>query len=163
MENNTQINSEEDIKLVSSAINNFAFSLYAQYKTESNLFFSPWSICSSLAMAYAGASGPTKTEMQATTHFPSDSSILRAGYRTLNQFLNQKDRPYSLMNANSIWIDKLYAINSGYVKDMADNYSGHVSQLDFREASGKARNIINNWIENETKKKHKKSFTPGFN
>ncbi len=47
--------------------NAFAVDLYGQLKSESgNLFFSPESISTALAMTYAGARGETATEMAKT-------------------------------------------------------------------------------------------------
>ena len=49
----------------------FAFDLYRQLKAEEgNLFFSPYSISTALAMTYAGARGQTAEQMGQTLHFP---------------------------------------------------------------------------------------------
>src|ERR1700721_2603652 len=51
--------------------NAFAFALYGQLRNRNgNLFFSPESISTALAMAYAGARGGTPSEMAKTLHFP---------------------------------------------------------------------------------------------
>ncbi len=48
----------------------FACDLYQQLKkTEGNIFFSPYSISTALAMTYAGARKNTATEMAQTLHF----------------------------------------------------------------------------------------------
>src|SRR4051812_33403902 len=50
--------------------NEFAIELYQRLRTgESNLFFSPISISTALAMTYAGAAGGTASEMAKTLHF----------------------------------------------------------------------------------------------
>src|ERR1700740_2717426 len=50
--------------------NAFAVGLYGQLKSQpGNLFFSPESISTALAMTYAGARGKTATEMANTLHF----------------------------------------------------------------------------------------------
>ena len=50
--------------------NAFAVDLYAQLRTQpGNLFFSPESISTAFAMAYAGARGQTATEMEQVFHF----------------------------------------------------------------------------------------------
>ena len=50
--------------------NAFAVELYKQLQGQpGNLFFSPESISTALAMAYAGARGDTATEMANTFHF----------------------------------------------------------------------------------------------
>ena len=50
--------------------NVFAVALYERLRNQSgNLFFSPESISTALAMAYAGARGITASEMAKTLHF----------------------------------------------------------------------------------------------
>ncbi|MGA2538464.1 MAG: serpin family protein, partial [Terracidiphilus sp.] len=50
--------------------NAFALDLYAQLrKQDGNLFFSPESVSTALAMAYAGARGETAAQMATTLHF----------------------------------------------------------------------------------------------
>ena len=63
---------------VASDGNAFAFDLQARLRAgeSGNLFFSPQSISTALAMTYAGARGDTATEMARTLHFslPQDRS-----------------------------------------------------------------------------------------
>src|ERR1700723_1607982 len=47
----------------------FAFDLYDQLSgTEGNLFFSPYSVSTALAMTYGGARGETESQMAKTLH-----------------------------------------------------------------------------------------------
>ncbi len=48
---------------VVDANNQFAFDLYSEYKNDGNVFFSPYSISTALAMTYEGARGKTAEEM----------------------------------------------------------------------------------------------------
>ncbi len=53
--------------------NAFALALYASLsEREGNLFFSPFSVSSALAMAYAGGRGNTAKQMAHTLHFQSE-------------------------------------------------------------------------------------------
>ena len=61
---------EEGAKLVAEPNNAFAVDLYAKLKdAEGNLFFSPLSISTALAMTYAGARGDTAAQMAEVLHF----------------------------------------------------------------------------------------------
>src|SRR5690242_5205843 len=55
----------------------FALELYGQLKTQpGNLFFSPYSISTCLAMTYAGAAGETEKQMAHVFHFGTDQAQL---------------------------------------------------------------------------------------
>src|SRR5690606_33033980 len=55
---------------VARSNNRFAFDLYRQTRQqEGNLFLSPASISTALAMTYAGAAGGTRSEMASVLHF----------------------------------------------------------------------------------------------
>src|SRR5580704_13001395 len=62
--------SADDRKAVVEGNNAFAVALYGQLRSQSgNLFLSPESISTALAMTYAGARGQTASEMAKTLHF----------------------------------------------------------------------------------------------
>jgi serpin B len=62
--------------------NDFALALYGQLRQQSgNLFFSPFSIRTAQAMAYAGARGNTAAEMgEALCFAPSDVRVITRVY-----------------------------------------------------------------------------------
>src|SRR5580658_6647385 len=60
------------VKSVVDANTAFAVDLYQQLRTQpENLFFSPYSISTALAMTWAGARGQTETDMAKALHFDS--------------------------------------------------------------------------------------------
>ena len=60
----------EGLDNVVDANNRFALDLYSKYKSEEgNVFFSPYSISTALAMTYEGARGQTAQEMQSVFYF----------------------------------------------------------------------------------------------
>ena len=69
---------QEGIQEVVSANNQFALELYSELsKTEKgNIFYSPYSISSALAMTYEGARGKTAEEIKTVFHFPDGDAIL---------------------------------------------------------------------------------------
>ncbi|CAG0907838.1 unnamed protein product, partial [Darwinula stevensoni] len=53
----------------------FSIDLYKEsVKREGNVFFSPWSLQTTLGMVYAGAEERTKSQMQKALSFPSNNS-----------------------------------------------------------------------------------------
>jgi len=69
----------------------FALDLYAQLKNaDGNLFFSPYSISTCLAMTYAGARGDTATQMAQALHFDTNQNLLAASFGALQTQLNKE-------------------------------------------------------------------------
>src|SRR6266436_2271287 len=59
----------------------FALGLYGQLKTSpGNLFFSPYSISTCLAMTYAGARWETESQMAQVFHFTKDQPGLHSSF-----------------------------------------------------------------------------------
>jgi serine protease inhibitor len=77
-----------DLRYPVSGNTAFAVDLYSKLKgKEGNLFFSPYSISSALAMTYAGTRGDTATEMAEALRFSSDevNTNTRRGFAQLNK------------------------------------------------------------------------------
>src|SRR6187399_2849177 len=73
-----QKDDDNDSSMSQLAMGNMAFAadLYNQLKDKpGNLFFSPFSISTALAMAYAGARGKTAGEMENALHFDQKQEI----------------------------------------------------------------------------------------
>ena len=84
----------------------FALDLYQKLlATEGNLFFSPYSISSALAMTYAGARGDTQTQMAQALHFLPDQKQLHPAFALLAATLEQAARRghIQLKVANTLW------------------------------------------------------------
>lgn len=140
----------------------FAFDLYAKYKSEEgNLFFSPYSISSALAMTYEGAKGKTAEEMQAVLHLPDDQERIRADFASINNELNKADKAYELTTANALWAQEDYPFVEDYFNVVAEYYGGQVTNLDFTTDTEKSRVTINNWVEDKTNDKIKDLIPEG--
>ncbi|MDD1711938.1 MAG: hypothetical protein LUQ69_02075, partial [Methanoregulaceae archaeon] len=137
---------------VVDANNRFALELYAKLSEEpefsgSNLFFSPFSISSALALTYEGARGSTADEIRSVFHFPEDNSVLREGFADINACINAGDGKYTLRTANALWAEKTYAFLPGYVSTAGLWYDAPVTNLDFKTGTEDSRVIINEWVE----------------
>src|SRR6185295_18566814 len=84
----------DDVKAVAKGGNEFATDLYARLRSDksSNLFFSPFSISTALAMTYAGAEGPTEAQMAEVLHFPVSAVKLHSAFSTLRKLLTLSDK-----------------------------------------------------------------------
>src|SRR5262245_9172799 len=85
--------------------NRFAFDLYGRLRDRpGNLFASPYSLSTALAMTYAGARGQTAEEMAATLHYSVPPAALHPAFAALDRQLNDgKGRRYKLAVANALW------------------------------------------------------------
>jgi serpin B len=146
----------QDINSVIKANNQFAFELYSRYKSkDGNIFYSPYSISSALAMTYEGARGKTAEEIQAVFHFPQDASIRRNSFLKIYQQINKKDKRYKLSTANALWAQKDNNFLDDYFSLVNKYYGGKAANLDFANATEESRVTINNWVEKQTNDKIK--------
>jgi len=152
---------QEDVNAVVSANNQFAFELYSRYKeNENNVFFSPYSISTALAMTYEGAKEKTAEEMQSVFHFPSDDARKRGNARIYNE-LNKKGKDYTLSTANALWSQNRYKFLGRYLNTTQKYYGGNATNLDFEANPDGSRQIINTWVESQTNNKIKDLIPQG--
>lgn len=158
-----EIINESDVKSVVEANNQFCFKLYHNLREKElgNIFFSPFSITMAMAIVFEGARGWVAEEMVDVFKFPVEPEIRRRSFRTLYQSLNKEDAKCKLNLANALWIQKDYPILSDYLKAIKEYYSGNATNVDFINATERARQMINAWVEEKTNNRIKNLFPPG--
>ena len=142
----------------------FALDLYQQLRHNAgNLFFSPYSISTALAMTYAGARGDTATQMAQTLHFPLAGERLHEAFAALGRLLNavQERGDVLLSVANALWPQAGYHFLASFLDLVKRFYGLSITPLDFAEPD-KARAQINAWVEEETGDKIKELIRPGM-
>ena len=122
-----QIKAEENIMIKNIARDNtlFALDLYNQLKmTDGNLFFSPFSIFTALAMTWAGASENTAVQMAETLHFTEKPAQFHRAIGDLISQLNavQKETDVELSIANAIWAQKGYQFLGEFFRIVQQSY-----------------------------------------
>ena len=155
-----------DIKEAVSGNTDFAFALYGKLKDsvpKSNLFFSPFSISTALAMTYAGARGETEKQMATALHFTLPGEQLHSVFGTLQKQLVQEDKSlgYELLMANALWGQKGEPILEEFLSLNKNYYGANLELLDFIGETEKSRKTINDWVEQKTKDKIKELIPPG--
>ncbi len=154
------INSD-NINPVVDANNQFSIDLYSEYKLEEgNIFFSPYSISTALAMTYEGAEGQTKEEMASVLHYPANKTILKEVNLGLYQSINTGNNEYTLKTANALWGQKDYNFKDSYIQDIETYYKGHLTNLDFINNPTPSADEINTWCDKETNGKIDKIISP---
>ncbi|HZI22151.1 MAG TPA: serpin family protein [Gemmatimonadales bacterium] len=141
-----------------AADNRFAFSLFEEIarhsSPDSNLFISPLSAATALAMAYNGAGGTTQTEMQHVLQLDGMTlDDVDRSYQSLIALLRGLDPQVAFAIANSVWYDPdpRYALTPAYLETARTYFDARIQSLDLRSPGAPA--IINGWVSDQTRGK----------
>lgn len=165
----------------------FAFKLYDLLKGgEGNLFFSPFSISTCLAMAYAGARGNTETQMSQVLHFSKNQSHLHSDFGGLHRQLLEAAKPkviqiqrrswpshparteeyvqppgIQLDIINGLWAQEGHPFVPAFLKIATEDYQASVKQADFKTEAAAVTEEINRWVAEKTCDKIQNILPPG--
>jgi serpin B len=142
----------------------FGLDLYGQLAaTPGNLFFSPYSISTCLAMLYAGARGNTEKQMAQALEFGTDQQQFASAYGELQRQLEaaQTQKSIELDLANALWTQEGYPFLPAFLETAEGQYQANVSQVDFIHEFDAVRDEINRWVAQETKDKIQNILPPG--
>ena len=139
--------------------NKFAFQLYRQLESgnSKNLFYSPWSISTALAMTYAGARNETATQIEKTLNFKPGEKF-HSRYRFLIHKLDEATiGKMTLKVANGLWAQEDFKFDSAYFNLIKANYISELKSVNFIPETEReqVRKEINNWVERRTNHKIK--------
>jgi len=144
----------------------FALDLYAQLSKESNanLFFSPYSLSTALAMTYAGAKGETDKQMSQVLHFPKNQAELHPAFLHLQDQVNEVNQKgeIELHIANALWVQKRYSLEADFKESLSNYYKAPLNQVDFKTETEKVRQDINLWVGIITHQKIKELVKAGI-
>jgi serpin B len=140
---------------VVSANNQFAIELYQQInkqpkQLDKNVFFSPYSLSTAMAMLYIAAEGETKQQIQKTFHYPPLAILNPNSAALYNQF-NKPNPNYDLSTVNNLWMRQDLSPSQTYLDTVQRYYGGQVTNLDFKNSPESSRQIINKTIAKHTK------------
>jgi len=153
----------EDLPPSALAVGNnaFGFELYAKLRTDpGNLFLSPFSISTALAMTSAGARGKTLEEMEKVLH------LSKYSHPAFGELINQvngagRKRAYQLTAANALFGQKDIPWRDEFKTLTAKHYGAGLVPVDFKADPEACRQQINAWVEKETKEKIKNLIPMG--
>ncbi len=156
--------SQSELSEIARGNNRFALQLYSQLKdsTPDNLFFSPYSISTALAMTYAGAAGDTKQQMAETLQFSVPEPNLHSAMAKLMSTLQLNDKGCQFRVANRLWGQTGYKFLPEFLQTTRSHYGAELGEVDFASQSEVARRTINQWVEKQTELKIKELITPGL-
>ncbi len=161
--------SASDLQKLAADNRAFAFNLYQQMRSQDgNLFYSPHSISVALAMTYAGARNETESQMRQALHLTLPESSLHPAFNALQQALaerekaknNEKESNFRLNVVNALWGQKGYTFLPAYLDLLSLNYGAGMRLLDFKADTEAARQVINQWVAEQTADKIKDLIPP---
>jgi serine protease inhibitor len=155
--------SRVDLKSFGLANNEFAVALYKEFRErEGNLFFSPYSIRTALAQAYAGARGRTASQMAEVLRLPKDLPGLYRAFRSFEETLASRaqGKGIEINIANAMWRQTGYSLLKGFLAIMDAEYKSSLFEADFAGAPDKASRAINKWVLEKTRGKIREIVGP---
>lgn len=139
-----------------------AFDLFGQLRRQQgNIVFSPFSASTSLALASAGAGGPTLEEFQRLLHWSGEPATLHAAVSTLQWQIaaGTAQSGCELRAAYGLWTPKSLSVASEFRSVAQKYYEGGWQTADFAQPESAAR-TINHWAELHTAFKIKELVKP---
>ncbi|KAM7228985.1 hypothetical protein CapIbe_020273 [Capra ibex] len=157
------------------AIIHLAIDLFHQIRQseKENIFLSPFSISSALAMTYLGARENTASEMEKVLHFSKITENARGGaakdrvetpgnvhhhFQKLLTELKKSTDAYELRVANRLYGEKDFPFLQEYMDNVKKFYLASVESADFKNAAEESRKMINSWVESQTNERIKGLF-----
>jgi serpin B len=171
------------------ANNAFATDIYKQLSSQDrkNLFLSPLSIHTALAMTFLGSRGNTAREMATVLHLEMNQDSLLEGYDALltrirfdpkvldresaesaqpamenGEVVCRADLPSQLRMANALWAERRYPFEAKYMERVQRHFRARLDTLDFGRRPDPARDVINRWVERQTCDRIKDLIPPGL-
>uniref|UniRef100_A0A1A8KIH4 Leukocyte elastase inhibitor n=1 Tax=Nothobranchius kuhntae TaxID=321403 RepID=A0A1A8KIH4_NOTKU len=149
---------------LSKANTSFSLALFkklGEKDNSSNVFFSPLSISSALAMVMLGARGNTATQMLESLKTLDLRDGVHSSFAHLLSELNRSDAPYALSVANRLFGEQSYQFVQDYLEETRKYYKAELQTMDFIHNTETARLTINSWVEKETQGKIKDILDQG--
>ncbi|XP_072267903.1 leukocyte elastase inhibitor-like [Pyxicephalus adspersus] len=137
---------------LSAANGSFAIELYKKLNENDrkcNLFFSPLSISSALAMVYLGAKGNTAAQMSKVLQFEKAKNV-HPSFQSLITEINKPGTDYLLRTANRLYGEKSFAFLDDFIGSTQKHYLADLQAVDFTGKSEDCRKDINTWVEQTT-------------
>jgi serpin B len=163
--------SEADAETFGAGNRDFAFALHAELagaEPADNVFFSPFSISTALAMTYAGAEGETEQEMREALHFELPEPTLHEAFnatdraldaRASDLFPESEGQGFELSVVNQAWGLTGYEFEAPFLDVLGLHYGAGMLLVDL--AAPPTRVLINDWVAEQTQDRVKDLLPDG--
>ncbi|XP_051721317.1 leukocyte elastase inhibitor-like isoform X6 [Ctenopharyngodon idella] len=159
------------MEALSAANTQFSLNLFKKISgvnASGNVFYSPVSISSALAMVSLGARGNTAAQMFKVLGFKNPLSLVAATpgphhsvdqiHSSFHKFMSELNKPgvpYVLSVANRLYGEQSYQFVEKFLNDTKKYYEAGLEKVDFKTKPEAARVNINKWVEKKTQEKIK--------
>ncbi|XP_029687735.1 leukocyte elastase inhibitor-like isoform X1 [Takifugu rubripes] len=130
--------------------------------TTANIFYSPFSISSALAMVLLGARGNTAAQMSESLKTKGLEDDVHVSFSQLLNELHKENAPYALSVANRLYGEQSYQFVEDFLGSTKKHYRAELESVDFRAAAETSRSNINSWVEKQTEGKIKDLLAKGI-
>nr|XP_014089238.1 serine protease inhibitor 42Dd [Bactrocera oleae]XP_014089240.1 serine protease inhibitor 42Dd [Bactrocera oleae] len=123
------------------------FELLSAGGVKQNIVFSPFSIQTCAALAFAGASGETADQIAEGLKFVSN---LHPEVASTFAFVFDKYKDSELLKiANKVYVQQGHDLKPDYQTDLKESYNAETENVNFEESEN-AASVINSWVEDKT-------------
>jgi serpin B len=134
-----------------SGINHFTLDLFKRMgQPNDNLFLSPASVSTAMALAYRGARGVTADELRRVLYFSAPPETYLSVQAPILRAMTFSATGRELSTNNSLWVQDGLSLNPAYLADTAANAGAGLWQVDYRADPDRARVTINQWVSDKT-------------
>jgi len=126
--------------------NDFGLALLRQLGDD-RICVSPYSVSAGMAMAYGGAGGETKSEIEKVFGFEGED--IHSYFQVMESRLESENQASKIVLANAMWGDINQKFDDTYVNKIGMYYGAEPSLLKFKK-TGKAIKSINKWLSKQT-------------
>ncbi|XP_052678569.1 leukocyte elastase inhibitor-like [Crassostrea angulata] len=130
----------------------FMMSLLKELPQASNVFYSPFSISTALAMVHLGARTDTLKEMDQVLHFDKMGKETHSAFGGYLEYLSKETGDITLKTANKIYQSMRFKPEETFIKECKKHFKTTAESMDFSQ-SAEASSKINFWVSQQTKNK----------
>lgn len=140
---------------VTAANNEFGFKLLNEIPVspQTNLFYSPYSVSTAMAMAYIGARGETQRDLHETLGYSSvglTPDHVPSAHAQHTHLLRAPSNS-TLRVANAAVFQENYAVTPEYVEILRQSFEAEVRAASLNDEQ--SVRVINDWVKNKTEQK----------
>jgi len=153
---------KDQVEAIAAAQNNFTRDLYlalAKGSTE-NLFFSPFSIMTAIAMTHTGAQANTMEEIRKVLHLPENKEDIYDGFHDVVKDIKTPVNEYELRTSNMAYVSDKLALLEEFASVLTNKFHSISKTVNFG-ASEEVRSEINQAVEKETNSRIKDLIPTG--